>query len=160
MSRRFRVRNEKRRGQVVLDVKRKGQAYVEFAVVLPGVLLLTMLAWEFAYFWWSRMIVSTATFEAARTVAVGEPAATGYAVYDEILSTGLGRMAEDHRGHFSLAVQPRLRSVRAVADVPYQWPTGLGAMMGGGSGMELTLNASAFFRLEQLSLGPPGAGFE
>ncbi len=155
MSRRFR---KKRRGQV-LDVKRQGQAYVEFAVVLPGVLLLTLLAWEFAYFWWSRMIVSTATFEAARIVATGEPAATGYAVYDEIVSTGLGQMAEDHRGHFSLTVQPGLRSVRARADVPYQWPTGLGALMGGG-GMELTLNASAFFRLEEFFAGPPGAGFE
>ena len=153
-SRRFRVRK-----------KRRAQAYAEFAVVLPGVLLLTLLAWEFAYFWWSRMIVSTATFEAARTVATGEPAATGYAVYDEILSTGLGKMAEDHQGHFSLAVQPGLRSVRAHANVPYRWPTGLGALMsgggmGGGGGMELTLNASAFFRLEQFFPGPPGTGFE
>ena len=139
--------------------KRRGQAYAEFAVVLPGVLLLTLLAWEFAYFWWGRMIVSTATFEAARTVATGEPAATGYAVYDDILSTGLGRMAEDHQGHFSLTVQPSQRSVRARADVPYQWPTGLGALMGG-EGIELTLNASAFFRLEQFFPGPPDAGFE
>jgi len=122
--------------------------------VLPGVLLLTLLLWEFAYFWWGRMIVSTATFEAARVVAAGEQTATGYAIYDGILETGLGRMAHQHQGHFSLAVQENLRSVRAVADVPWQWPSGLGALMGGG--MNLSLNSSAFFRLEQFYPGPPG----
>jgi hypothetical protein len=137
---------------------RRGQAYVEFIVVLPGVLLLLLLAWEFSYFWWSRMVVSTATFEAARQVAAGEPASSGYAVYDEILSTGMGQMAEEHRGRFFLAVQPRLRSVRAQANVPYRWPTGLGALMGGG--MDLSLQSSAFFRLEQAQFGPPGDQFE
>ena len=28
-----------------------GQAYVEFVVVLPAVLLLLLLVWEFSYFW-------------------------------------------------------------------------------------------------------------
>jgi hypothetical protein len=129
--------------------------------VLPGVLFLVLLAWEFAYFWWGRMVVSTATFDAARQVAVGEPTVIGYGVYEEILETGLGRMAEDHRGHFSLLVQPDLRSVSARADVPYHWPTGLGALMGGGSvDMDLTLKASVFFRLEQFFPGPPDDEFE
>ncbi len=126
---------------------RRGQAYTEFVIVLPGVLLLTLLAWEFAYFWWGRIIVSSATFEAARTVAAGEPASAGYAIYDGILDTGMGRMAGEHRGRFSLAVQPAFRSVRARADVPYRWPSGLEALMGGG--MNLSLKASAFFRLER-----------
>lgn len=133
---------------------RKGQAYTEFVIVLPGVLLLTLLAWEFAYFWWGRMIVSSGTFEAARQVVAGEPAASGYAVYNEILDTGLGRMAGEHRGHFSLAVQPGYRSVRARADVDWQWPTGLGMLMGGRP--SLSLKSSAFFRLEQFYPGPPG----
>ena len=138
-----------------LNLKSKrGQSYVEFIVVLPGVLLLLLLAWEFSYFWWSRMVVSTATFEAARQVAAGEPSSVGYAVYDDILSTGMGQMADEHRGHFSLIVQPRFHSVRAVANVPYQWPTGLGALMGGG--MNLDLKSSALFRLEQARFGPPG----
>ena len=118
-SKRGQALDARHQGQV-LDAKRQGQAYVEFIVVLPGVLLLLLLAWEFSYFWWSRMVVSTATFEAARQVAAGEPSSVGYAVYDDILSTGLGRMADEHRGRFSLAVQPRFHSVRAVADVPYQ----------------------------------------
>lgn len=134
--------------------KRRGQAYTEFVVVLPGVLLLMLLAWEFAYFWWGRMVVSTGVFEAARQVAAGEPTTTGYAVYDDVLSTGLGQMAEEHRGRFSLLVQPGLRSVRAQADVPWQWPSGLGALMGGG--MDLHLKSSALFRLEQFWPGEPG----
>lgn len=133
--------------------KQRGQAYLEFIVVLPGVLLLTLLAWEFAYFWWGRMIVSTATFEAARAVATGETPATAYNTYNGILETGLGRMSDEHRGHFSLAVQPASRSVRAQANVPWHWPSGLAAMMGGE--MNLHLKSSAFFRLEQLYLGPP-----
>ena len=133
--------------------KQRGQAYIEFIVVLPGVLLLTLLAWEFAYFWWGRMIVSTATFEATRAVATGETPATGYALYTGILETGLGRMSEEHQGHFSLTVQPSLRSVRAQANVPWHWPSGLAEMMGGE--MDLHLKSSAFFRLEQLYLGPP-----
>ena len=132
-----------------------GQAYVEFLVVMIGVLLLTLLAWEFAYFWWARMIVSTGTIEASRAVANGAPVSEGYAIYEDILGTGLGRMSQQHGGHFSLAVQPGYRSVRARADVPYQWPSGLGALMGGG--MNLSLKASAFFRLEQFYPGPPGA---
>jgi Flp pilus assembly protein TadG len=132
----------------------RGQAYIEFIVVLPGVLLLTLIAWEFAYFWWGRMIVSTATFEAARQVAIGESPATGYATYNGILETGLGRMSEDYTGHsFTLTVQPSSRSVRAQANVPWHWPSGLAAMMGGE--MNLHLKSSAFFRLEQLHLGPP-----
>ncbi len=138
--------------------KRRGQAYIEFVVVLPGVMLLVLLAWEFAYFWWGRMVVSTATFEAARQVASGESEALGYAAYDDVLSMGMGQMADDHRGSFSLTHEPERRSVRAEAAVPYHWPTGLGALMGGG--MDLTLNAGAFFRLEQVSFGPPGTEFE
>jgi hypothetical protein len=122
-------------------------------VVLPGVLLLTLLAWEFAYFWWGRMVVSTATFEAARQVAVGESPAAGYATYDEVMATGLGQMSQEGQGSFSLTVQPRMRSVRARANVPWQWPTGLGVLMGGSPDLEL--KSSAFFRLEQLYLGPP-----
>jgi len=138
----------------ILRRKQSGQGYIEFIVVLPLLLLLILLAWEMGYLWWSRMVVSTATFEAARYVAAGEPPAAGYAVYDQVLDLGLGKMAEEHRGHFSLAVQPSLRSVRARARVPYQWPAGLSALMGGG--VDLHLKASAFFRLEQFYGGPPG----
>ncbi len=146
-------RRKKKRG------KRRGQAYIEFVVVLPGVMLMVFLAWEFAYFWWGRMVVSTATFEAARQVASGESEEVGYGVYDDVLSMGLGRMADDHLGNFELEVQPHLRSVYAEAAVPYHWPTGLELLMGGGD-MDLTLNASAFFRLEQASFGPPEDEFE
>ena len=131
-----------------------GQAYLEFLIVLPGVLLLLFLAWEFSYFWWSRMVVSTATFEATRQVAVGRPPAQDYAVYNELMQTGMGQMSQDYPGRFSLAVQPGLRSVRSRAEMPWQWPTGLGALMGGG--LNLDLKASAFFRLEEFYPGPPG----
>jgi hypothetical protein len=143
----------KTRGHV-LYAKHKGQAYTEFVVVLPGVLLLLLLAWEFAYFWWGRMVVSTATFEAARQVAAGEPTATGYGVYAGIMETGMGRMVEDHEGDFWIQERPNFRSVSAQARVPYRWPTGLGALMGGR--LELSLQSSAFFRLEEFYPGPPG----
>ena len=160
MKRLFPHRKGKRRGQVPSTGSgqvlrpRSGQAYIEFVVVLPGVILLTLLAWEFAYFWWGRMVVSTATFEAARQVASGESEAVGYAVYEDVLSMGMGRMAEDHRGGFDLVTVPEQRSVRAEVAVPYHWPIGLAALMGGD--MDLTLSASAFFRLEQVAFGPPG----
>lgn len=132
-----------------------GQGYVEFIVVLPCMLLLMLLLWEFSLFWWSRMVVSTATFEAARRVAAGQPASTGYAVYNEVLDAGMGRMAEQHRGDFTLIVQPSMRSVRATANVPYHWPAGLEALMGGAD-VDLHLKASALFRLERFFPGPPG----
>jgi len=138
----------------MLFKRRKGQAYIEFVIVLPGMLLLILLAWELAYFWWGRMIVSSGTFEAARQVAAGQPASVGYQTYDQILVTGLGQMAGSENSHFSLAVQPALRSVRARADVPWQWPIGLGGLMGGG--LNLSLKSSAFFRLEEFYPGPPG----
>ncbi|MDR7427993.1 MAG: TadE/TadG family type IV pilus assembly protein [Armatimonadota bacterium] len=135
-------------------MRKKGQAYTEFVVVLPGVLLLLLLAWEFAYFWWSRMVVSTATFEAARAVAAGEPTAVGYTLYEHIVAGGMGRMAREGRGGFFLSADPSLRSVRARARAPYRWPSGLAALMGGR--VNLTLRASAFFRLERFWPGPPG----
>ncbi len=133
--------------------RRRGQGYTEFVIVLPGLLLLLMLIWEFAYFWWAREVTATATFEGARQVAVGRPAADGYAVYHQMLGTGLGRMSQEHSGGFTLSVRPAYRSVQARADVPYQWPTGLGALMGGG--LNLSLKSSAFFRLEDFFPGPP-----
>lgn len=141
---------------------RRGQAYVEFLIVLPGVLLLTLLAWELAIFMWSRMVVATATFEAARAVAGGAGIEEGYILYDQVLDLGMGRLAEEHRGHFHITTSPDgdlvgLRSVRTEADVPYRWPTGLGALMGGG--LDLHLKSSAFFRLELFYPGPP-AEFE
>ena len=120
---------------------------------MPGVILLTLLLWEFAYYMWSRMVVSSGTFESARVVATGGSLQDGYATYREVLEGSLGRMAEEHQGHFTLSVEPELRSVWVEAHVPYQWPTGLGALMGGG--MELTLDSSALFRLEQFYPGPP-----
>ena len=142
-----------RRFSKVIRHRCAGQGYIEFIIVLPIMLLLILLAWEFSYFWWSRMVVSSATFEAARHVANGQPPAVGYAVYNEMLDIGLGQMAQDHRGHFSLAIQPGLRSVSAQADVPYQTQTGVSALVGGMDG--LSLKASAFFRLEQFFGGPP-----
>ena len=133
--------------------RERGQGYLEFSLVLPGVLLLLLLAWELSYFWWGRMIVASGTFEAARAVATGQPASTGYQIYDQILGTGLGQMSSG-LANFSLAVQPALRSVRARADVPWVWPSGLGGLMGGG--LNLSLKASAFFRLEEFYPGPPG----
>lgn len=136
----------------MLFKRRRGQAYTEFAVVLPGLLLLILLAWELAYFWWGRMIVSSGTFEAARQVAAGQPATVGYQTYEQILGTGLGSLTGGD--HFSLAVQPAFRSVRARADEPWVWPSGLGGLMGGG--LNLSLKSSAFFRLEEFYPGPPG----
>lgn len=133
--------------------RERGQAYVEFVIVIPVVLLLIFLAWEFAYFWWARMVVSTATFEAARAVAVGEPVEDGYAIYDDLVVNGLGQMSQQHAGGFSLYAQPAFRSVRANASVPYRWPSGLAALMG--FSPDLTLRASAFFRLEEFYPGPP-----
>jgi hypothetical protein len=136
------------------DQRCKGQAYTEFVVVLPGLLLLLLLAWEFAYFWWGRMVVSTATFEAARVVASGESVGRGYEIYDDILEGGLGQMAGEHQGGFHLRPNYMARSVTARARVPWRWPSGLGALMGGG--MNLDLRSSAHFRLERFWPGPPG----
>ena len=134
-------------------IRERGQGYLEFILVLPGVLLLLLLAWELAYFWWGRMIVSSGTFEANRAVASGQPASTGYRIYGEIVGTGLGQLSPGTT-KFTLTLQPALRSVRARADVPWVWPSGLGGLMGGG--LNLSLKSSAFFRLEEFYPGPPG----
>lgn len=141
-----------------LRKRKRGQAYVEFLIVLPGVMLLTLLAWEFAYFWWGRMVVATGTFEAARQVASGEPVAVGYAVYDQVLTGGLGNLSAEHQGHFSLYRLPGSRSVRAQADVPWHWPSGLARLMGGD--VDFRLRSSAFFRQEEFWPGPSGGRFE
>ncbi len=140
-------RNLKRR----LNRAECGQAYVEFVIVLPGLLLLVLLAWELAYFQWGRMVVSTATFDGTRAVATGHTPAEGYAIYNQIVGTGLGSLGSG--GHFSIVVQPTLRSVRSHTDVPWQWPAGLAGLMGGG--LNLSLKSSSLFRLEEFWPGPP-----
>jgi hypothetical protein len=120
---------------------------------MPGMILLVLLLWEFAYLMWSRMVVSSATFEGARVVATGGSVREGYNTYREVLEGSLGRMAQEQEGYFALNVQPQRRSVWAETHVPYRWPTGLGALMGGQ--MQMTLDSSAFFRLEQFYGGPP-----
>lgn len=129
----------------------RGQAYVEFVIVLPGLLLLVLLAWELACFQWGRMVVSTATFEGTRAVATGHTPAEGYAIYNQIVGTGLGQLGRS--GNFSLAVQPALRSVRSRSEMKWQWPTGLAGLMGGR--LDLSLKSSSLFRLEEFWPGPP-----
>lgn len=128
-----------------------GAVAVEFVLVLPMMLVLVVLAIEFSMFWWERMTVSTATFDATRTVASGHTPAEGYALYNQ-LAGGLGGSGAD--GGFSLAVQPGLRSVRSSTNVTWHWPFGLPALLSGAP--EVHLKASAFFRLEEFWPGPPG----
>ncbi len=133
----------------------RGQAFTEFIIVLPGVLLCTLLIWEFAYFWWARTIVSTATFEGTRQVAVGRSPQEGHAVFRSIVETGLGQMStqREFQRPFHLEIDRQRRSIQGTTRVPYRWPSGLGALMGGG--LHLDLQARAFFRLEEFYPGPP-----
>jgi Flp pilus assembly protein TadG len=153
MTRTIRFTLKRLRWQLVHEQSRdeRGQAYVEFVIVLPGLLLLVLLAWELAYFQWGRMVVSTATFDGTRAVATGHTPAEGYAIYDQIVGTGLGTLGRG--GSFSLVVQPTLRSVRSHTDVPWQWPAGLAGLMGGS--LNLSLKSSSLFRLEEFWPGPP-----
>jgi len=128
----------------------RGAVAVEFVLVLPMMLVLIVLAIEFSLFWWERMTVSTATFDATRAVASGHTPAEGYALYDQ-LAGGLGAAGSD--GGFSLSVQPGLRSVRSRTNVTWNWPFGLPAVLG--ANPEVQLKASAFFRLEEFWPGPP-----
>ena len=79
--------------------QRRGQGYLELVIILPGLLLLTFLLWEFAYFWWARQVTATATFEAARQVAVGRPLAVGYATYDAVLQTAAFKKVTGRKRH-------------------------------------------------------------
>ncbi len=128
-----------------------GAVAVEFVLVLPMMLVLSVLAIEFSMFWWERMTVSTATFDATRAVASGQSSAEGYALYNQ-LAGGLGGNGTD--GGFSLAVQPDLRSVRSRTNITWSWPFGLPALLS--ANPEVQLKASAFFRLEEFWPGPPG----
>lgn len=127
-----------------------GAVAVEFVLVLPMMLVLIALALEFSFFWWERMTVSTATFDATRLVASGHTPAEGYTLYDQ-LAGGLG--AAGTEGGFSLEVQPHLRSVRSRTNVTWNWPFGLPALLG--ANPEVQLKASGFFRLEEFWPGPP-----
>ena len=137
-----------RGGRVARD--ERGAVAVEFALVLPMMLVLIVLSIEFSLFWWERMTVSTATFDATRAVASGHTPAEGYALYNQ-LAGGLGAAGSD--GGFSLSVQPGLRSVRSRTNVTWNWPFGLPVVLG--ANPEVQLKASAFFRLEEFWPGPP-----
>jgi Flp pilus assembly protein TadG len=143
------ARQRWRRSRIALD--ETGAVAVEFVLVLPMMLVLIVLAIEFSMFWWERMTVSTATFDATRAVASGHTPAEGYALYNQ-LAGGLGGSRAD--GGFSLAVQPGLRSVRSRTNVTWHWPFGLPALLS--ANPEVQLKASAFFRLEEFWPGPPG----
>ena len=135
--------------------KPNGQAYLEFILVLPVMLLLILLVLDFGEYLWGRMVVSTGTFEAARQVANGHSTIQGLKVYKDVVGSGLGSLnGSDTLNGLSLSVQPAQRSVRAQANIPWTWPFGTPVLLG--ASPQLHLKASAFFRLERLYLGPPG----
>jgi hypothetical protein len=135
---------------------RRGQAYVEFVIVVLPMLLIILFLWEISYYSWSRMVVASATYEAAREVATGGTMAEGQAIYDDLLTAGLGGLADQHRGHFQMTRVDGLRSVYAAADVPYAWPEYLESL---GVSAALRMRATALFRIEKF-YGGPGEEFE
>jgi hypothetical protein len=144
------------RGRVGRKRARSGQAYVEFVIVVLPMLLIILFLWEISYYSWSRMVVASATYEAAREVATGGTMAGGQAIYDDLLTAGLGGLADQHRGHFRLTRVDGLRSVYAAADVPYAWPKYLESL---GVSAALRMRATALFRIEEF-YGGPGDEFE
>ena len=127
-----------------------GQAYLEFIIVFPALILLMLLSLDLAEFWWGRLVVSTATFESARAVAGGQSLAQGQAIYRDLTHAGQGSL---NGAGLTLRIQPDMRSVSARVNVPWTWPFGTPVLLG--ASPKLDLKASAFFRLEKLYLGPP-----
>lgn len=128
----------------------QGQAYIEFIIVLPLMIILFYFVGVQAWWWWNQTTAAVAIHDG--TAAMGHHGgslAEGHAEVREALTAALGGVASEYAGTYRLVDLPAMRATtgyirnETVVDIPY-----VGSRL-------FTVEARSFQRREQFYGGPP-----
>jgi hypothetical protein len=134
-------------------------------------IVLILLIIEFGWFFYCRMVVPSAAFDAARTAARGGTPQEAHAAYRELIDLLGPSYAAEYGDSLELRLPPEdwgdqaftdpelegMRSVEAHVNVEWTSLTGVWGLVGIPN--KMTISSDAFFRLEQF-YGGPGDEFE
>ena len=133
------------------DEGQRGQAFVEFILVFPLLVLLLLFIGAQAWWWWNQAAAAVAIHDGTAAAAHhGGSLTQGYGETFRALAAPLGGTAAEYEGRYSIVEFPAMRAVEGsirnsrVIDLPY-----IGAAA-------FTVEASSFQRKEQFYGGPPG----
>ncbi len=136
--------------------KQKGQAIVEFAIVLPVILILLLGMLEWGFLMWTQTTFSNAVREGAREAVVINDWSANYSTREnEVKNIVINRMAslpaaqkEDIAGRITIVFAPSLANARsikvAISNQPYRSMVGFSRF-----GIPETLTVSSEFRYER-----------
>ena len=141
----------------------RGAALVEFAIVLPLLLMIVFGIIDFARAFYTQNNLTSAVREGARWAAVRDPAkittagvqavVKGFANADATKAKFGGSAVAD--AQISITFTPALPDANyitvTITDYPFDWWTPLPGMVGFG---DITLSAEAVFRLEHAGSAP------
>lgn len=129
----------------------RGQAFVEFVVVFPLLVLLFLFVGVQAWYWWNQSSAAIAIHDGTTAAAHHTGSLTeGYAETLRALAAPLGGTAQEYEGTYSIVELPQMRATMGairnsrVIELPY-----VGAEL-------FTVEARSFQRKEQFYGGPPG----
>ena len=142
-------RRQGQRGQARLP--ERGQAFVEFVVVFPLLVLLFLFIAVQAWWYWNQTSAAVAIHDGTAAAAHHTGSlAEGYQETFRALAAPLGGTAQEYGGTYFIVELPAMRATAGtirnsrVIDLPY-----VGAEL-------FTVEASSFQRKEQFYGGPPG----
>jgi hypothetical protein len=129
----------------------RGQAYVEFIVVFPLLVILFLFIAAQAWWWWNQTSAAIAIHDGTAAAAHhGGSLTAGYEEVRRALTAPLGGTAQDYAGTYHIqdlegmrATEGYIQNSRVIA-LPY-----IGAEL-------FAVEASSFQRKEQFYGGPPG----
>ena len=128
----------------------EGGGYVEFLITLPLFMLLVLLVWSFALYWWMQVSAATAIHDGVRVAAQGGTIVQGRTRAYERLEAALGKLAEPIEEKLYIIRLPALRSVRGGVEYTYHSPLRYFGFPG------FQVKATSFQREERFYGGRPG----
>jgi len=130
--------------------QQRGQAYIEFIVVFPLLVILFLFIAAQAWYWWNQTSAAVAIHDGTAAAAHHNGSLTeGYQETFRALAAPLGGTAQEYAGTYHIVELPPMRATAGyihnsrVIDLPY-----IGAEL-------FTVEASSFQRKEQFYGGPP-----
>ncbi|MEP7199289.1 MAG: hypothetical protein ABI874_05670, partial [Chloroflexota bacterium] len=112
-------------------------------ISLPVYLLVALLLGCFAWWWWNQTVAATAITDGVREAALQSD---GYTRANDILTAGLGNLAQPYRDNIRIWRFPQLRSVFGTVSGELTVPL---------VNLKLRVQSSSFQRFEQFYAGPP-----
>lgn len=131
-------------------IDERGQALLEFLIVVPLFMFLFWMVWSFALYWWMQVSAATAVTEGVAVIAQGGSIPQGRRAADAVLDAALGPTAKGLKEGMQFNLVPWQRSV--LGDVQASWRSPLSYY----GFPPMRVRARSFQRDERFYGGAPG----